>query len=105
MSGCNRVEEEQSRRRQAEREAAEREAQRPVCARCGTKFTDERWQQAAQSSWRGEWIRLCGPCAKEAADRAEAERVARRRAEEAERAAAEAPAVKPPSRFGIGRRR
>ncbi|MER5717461.1 hypothetical protein [Streptomyces sp. NPDC002132] len=70
-----------------------------------TKFTDERWQQAAQSSWRGEWIRLCGPCVKEAADRAEAERVARRRAEEAERAAAEAPTVKPPSRFGIGRRR
>jgi hypothetical protein len=48
---------------------------------------------------------LCGPCAQQAADRAEDERVARRQAEEAERAVAEAPAVKPRSRFGIGRRR
>ncbi|CAL9676742.1 replication-relaxation family protein [Streptomyces sp. enrichment culture] len=95
----------EARRRQAEREAAEREAQRPVCTQCGTKFTDERWQETKRSSWPGAWDRLCGPCATQAADRAEAERVARRRAEEAERVAAEEPAVKPRSRFGIGRRR
>ncbi|MCL3998127.1 replication-relaxation family protein [Streptomyces lavenduligriseus] len=95
----------EARRRQAEREAAEREAQRPVCTQCGTKFTDERWQETKRSSWPGAWDRLCGPCKRQAADRAEAERVVRRRAEEAERAAAEAPAVKPRSRFGIGRRR
>lgn len=100
-----RVELQEARRQQAEREAAHREAQRPVCTRCGAKFTDERWQRVKRSSWPGEWDRLCGPCATEAADRAEAERVARRQAEEAERAAAEAPAVKPRSRFGIGRRR
>ncbi|MGW3958015.1 replication-relaxation family protein [Streptomyces sp. NPDC004752] len=95
----------EARQRQAEREAAHREAQRPVCTQCGTKFTDERWQEIKRSSWSGEWDRLCGPCAKEAADHAEAERVARRQVEEAERAAAEAPAVKPRSRFGITRRR
>ncbi|QKZ24771.1 replication-relaxation family protein [Streptomyces chartreusis] len=100
-----RVELQEARRRQAECEAAHREAQRPVCTRCGTKFTDERWQQTKGSSWPGEWHRLCGPCAKEAADQAEAERVARRQTEEAERAAAEAPAVKPRSRFGMTRRR
>ncbi|MEV8047701.1 hypothetical protein AB0P02_28245 [Streptomyces griseoluteus] len=76
-----------------------------MCTRCGTKFTDDRWQEIKRSSWPGERDRLCGPCAKEAADRAEAERVARRQAEEVERAAAEAPPVKPRSRFGTGRRR
>ncbi|MFF3390162.1 hypothetical protein ACFYW1_04380 [Streptomyces sp. NPDC002669] len=76
-----------------------------MCTRCGAKFTDERWQETTRSSWPGERDRLCGPYAKEAADRAETERVVRRRAEEGERAAAEAPAVKPRSRFGIGRRR
>ncbi|MEU7384196.1 MULTISPECIES: replication-relaxation family protein [unclassified Streptomyces] len=100
-----RVELREARRRQAEREAAHREAQRPVCTRCGNKFTDERWQQTKGASWPGEWDRLCGPCAKEAAGRAEAERVARRQAEDAERAAVEAPSVKPRSRFGITRRR
>lgn len=72
--------------------------------RCGSKFTNERWQQTKGPSWPGEWDRLCGPCATEAADRAEAESVARRQAGEAERAA-EASAVEPRSRFGIGRRR
>ncbi|MDW8806317.1 hypothetical protein P1P68_16370 [Streptomyces scabiei] len=76
-----------------------------MCTRCGNKFTDDRRQETTRSSWPGEWDRLCGSCAREAADRAEAGRVARRQAEEAERAAAEAPAVKPRSRFGIGRRR
>ncbi|MEU5958826.1 replication-relaxation family protein [Streptomyces sp. NPDC047525] len=95
----------EAKRRQEEREAAEREAQRPVCTRCGEGFTDERWQLVKRSSWPGKWDDLCGLCATQAAGRAEAERVARRQAEEAERAAAEAPAVKPRSRFGIGRRR
>lgn len=68
-----RVEFREARRRQAEREAAYREAQRPVCTRCGVKFTDERRQQIRQRSWHGEWDRLCGPCVKEASDRAEAD--------------------------------
>ncbi len=76
-----------------------------MCTRCGNKFTVDRWQETARFSWPGEWDRLCGPRAKEVTDRAEAERVARRQAEEAERAAGEAAAVKPRSRFGIGRRR
>ncbi|MEU7649936.1 replication-relaxation family protein [Streptomyces huasconensis] len=98
-----RVEEEQSRRRQAERKAAEREAQRPVCARCGAKFTDERWQLIVQTSWRRAGDDLCGPCWQQDVDRAEAERVARREAEEsAAREAAEAEAKK--SR-GLFRRR
>ncbi|MFF4542477.1 hypothetical protein [Streptomyces aureus] len=31
-------------RRRKEREAAVREARRPVCADCGRKFTDDRWE-------------------------------------------------------------
>ncbi|WP_191878636.1 replication-relaxation family protein [Streptomyces filipinensis] len=31
-------------RRRAEREAAQREARRPVCADCGQKFTDAKWE-------------------------------------------------------------
>ncbi|MFD2623619.1 hypothetical protein [Streptomyces chumphonensis] len=95
-----RVQLQAARRRQAEREAAQREAQRPVCTRCGEKFTDERWRETTRSSWPGEWDRLCGPCAKEAADRVEAERVARREAEEAAREAAEAEAKKGRGLFG-----
>ncbi|MFD9722085.1 hypothetical protein [Streptomyces sp. NPDC059076] len=84
----------EAKRRQSEREVAEREAQRPVCTQCGSKFTDERWQETSQSSWPGQWDGLCGRCRQEDIDRAEAERVAHREAEEAERTAAEAPAVK-----------
>lgn len=99
-----RVQKEQSRQRQAERKAAEREAQRPVCARCGTKFTDERWQSIRQTSWHTEGDDLCGPCQQQDIDRAEAERVARREAEEsAAREAAEAEVKK--SRGLFGRRR
>ncbi|MET7695235.1 hypothetical protein ABZT06_46340 [Streptomyces sp. NPDC005483] len=97
------VEVEQSRRRQAERKAAEREAKRPVCTRCGTKFTDERWQSTRQSSWRSQTDGLCGPCETEHWDRIEAERVAQREAEEAAvREAAEAEAKK---NRGLFRRR
>lgn len=56
--------------------------------RRGRTFTDERWQETTRSSWPGMWDRLCGPCATEAADRAKVERVARRQAQETERAAA-----------------
>ncbi|MFD6798795.1 replication-relaxation family protein [Streptomyces cyaneofuscatus] len=96
-----RREKERSHRRQAERKAAEREAQRPVCTRCWTKFTDERWQSAIQTSWRSTGDNLCGPCWKEDVDRAEAERAARREAEEAAvREAAEADAKKGRGLFG-----
>ncbi|MGW1902236.1 replication-relaxation family protein [Streptomyces hirsutus] len=95
---------EQARRRRAEREAAQREAQRPVCARCGNKFTDDRWQSIRQSSWRSKGDDLCGPCAQEDADRAEAERLARRQAEEA--AAREADEAETKKNRGLfGRRR
>ncbi|MCM9077362.1 replication-relaxation family protein [Streptomyces spororaveus] len=76
-------------REAAEREAAEREAKRPVCARCGAKFSDERWQQVRQSSWPGKWDDLCGECAKESVARAEAERAAQRLAEDVAATAAE----------------
>ncbi|MEW2275618.1 replication-relaxation family protein [Streptomyces griseofuscus] len=96
-----RMEQEQSRRRHAEREAAEREAKRPVCTQCGTKFNDERWQSIRQYSWRSETDGLCGPCATEHFARIEAERVAQREAEEAAvREAAEADAKKGRGLFG-----
>ncbi|OEJ55354.1 hypothetical protein BGK72_01165 [Streptomyces agglomeratus] len=89
------VQRKEARHRAAEREAAQREAQRPVCTRCGAKFTDDRWQSIRQSSWRSERDDLCGPCVKQAADRPKAERAARRQAEEtAAREAAEAQAKK-----------
>ncbi|MFE7046332.1 replication-relaxation family protein, partial [Streptomyces atratus] len=77
--------------------AAEREAQRPVCKRCGAKFTDQRWEETTMHSLvpKAGDLSVCGTChgddvaRKKAA--AEAERVARRQAEEAAaRAAAEA---------------
>ncbi|MFF5475451.1 replication-relaxation family protein [Streptomyces achromogenes] len=36
---------------EAAREAAQREARRPACARCGTRFTDERWEAAEKTDW------------------------------------------------------
>lgn len=80
----------EARDRRAEREAAEREAERPVCARCGAKFSDERWQQVRQSSWPGKWDDLCGACAKESVARAEAERAQRQAEDVAAGTAAEA---------------
>jgi hypothetical protein len=100
------VQYEQARRREAEREAAEREAQRPVCTRCGQKFTDGRWEtvRGRGRSWASESDGLCGPCAERERARGEAERVARRQAEEtAVREAAEAETKK--SRGMFGRRR
>ncbi|MEE1928856.1 hypothetical protein V1J52_11815 [Streptomyces sp. TRM 70351] len=80
---------ERARRREAEREAAEREAQRPVCTGCGQRFTDTRWQEVLGRGrpWGSGSTGMCEPCAKEHFDRAEAERAARHRAEEAAPAA------------------
>ncbi|MGW3562266.1 hypothetical protein ACWDNT_34260, partial [Streptomyces sp. NPDC000963] len=83
----------EAKRRREEREAAKREAQRPVCTRCGAKFTDERWQYllGRGRAWGDRTDELCGPCCDEHFARLEAERAARREAEEAAaREAAEA---------------
>ncbi|MFD6469598.1 hypothetical protein [Streptomyces goshikiensis] len=47
-----------------QRRAAEREAQRPVCRRCGQKFTDERWQEttARGGAWSAGDLTACGTC-------------------------------------------
>ena len=42
----------------------EREAQRPVCKRCGQKFTDQRWEEttAHRTAWNAGDVSVCGPC-------------------------------------------
>nr|WSS66175.1 hypothetical protein OG284_35505 [Streptomyces sp. NBC_01177] len=44
--------------------AAEREAQRPVCKRCGKKFTDQRWEEttARGGPWTAGDASVCGTC-------------------------------------------
>jgi hypothetical protein len=44
--------------------AAERKARRPVCRRCGRKFTDERWEEttAHRSAWQAGDVSVCGTC-------------------------------------------
>ncbi|MEV6747472.1 hypothetical protein AB0N21_24225 [Streptomyces sp. NPDC051080] len=44
--------------------AAEREAQRPVCKRCGQKFTDQRWEEttAHRTAWSAGDLSVCGTC-------------------------------------------
>ncbi|WP_435192117.1 hypothetical protein [Streptomyces sp. bgisy126] len=46
------------------RRAAEREARRPVCKRCGRKFSDERWEEITmhRTAARAEDKTVCGPC-------------------------------------------
>ncbi|WP_308432978.1 replication-relaxation family protein [Streptomyces chryseus] len=46
------------------RRAAEREAQRPVCKRCGRKFTDQRWEEttARGGPWTAGDVSVCGTC-------------------------------------------
>ncbi|MFC7900164.1 hypothetical protein ACFUV1_08405 [Streptomyces griseoincarnatus] len=46
------------------RRAAEREARRPVCKRCGGKFTDERWEEITmhRTAVRAGDKSMCGPC-------------------------------------------
>ncbi|MFB6999355.1 replication-relaxation family protein [Streptomyces virginiae] len=50
--------------RAARRRAAEREAQRPVCSRCGQKFTDDRWEEttARGGAWTAGDLTVCGTC-------------------------------------------
>lgn len=51
--------------RRAEREAAAREARRPVCADCGRKFTDDRWERIEARGWdqpRESHPHLCEDC-------------------------------------------
>ncbi|MFF4732049.1 hypothetical protein ACFY3M_43675 [Streptomyces mirabilis] len=51
--------------RTAEREAAAREAQRPVCADCGRKFSDDRWATVDRRDWgqsRESHPHLCEDC-------------------------------------------
>ncbi|WP_406162848.1 hypothetical protein OG298_40325 [Streptomyces sp. NBC_01005] len=93
---------EQARKRQKEREAADREAQRPVCRRCGAKFTDGRWDSVRQYPTQ-QHRELCGPCLDEHHEQVRAEKAARRLAEEAAvREAAEAEVKK---NRGLFRRR
>ncbi|MET9423390.1 replication-relaxation family protein [Streptomyces sp. NPDC006540] len=60
----------------AEEKKREREAQRPICTRCGGRFSDERWSEV---QWQGAHMnpQLCGVCKAEALrEAAEAERQA-----------------------------
>ncbi|MBB4161763.1 hypothetical protein [Streptomyces cinereoruber] len=47
-----------------QRRAAQREAQRPVCSRCGRKFSDERWEEITvhRTAVRAGDRSVCGPC-------------------------------------------
>ncbi|WP_233436199.1 replication-relaxation family protein [Streptomyces anulatus] len=86
----------QAARAEAEEErcrAAEREARRPVCKRCGQKFTDQRWEETTMHSFMpkaGE-LSACGPC--------HADNVAQR---EAADAACRQAAMQPASEDGHG---
>lgn len=61
--------------------AAEREARRPVCSRCGVKFTDQRWEET--TAWGGSWkagdLSVCGACHADDVARQEAAAEAARR--------------------------
>ncbi|MEU4878725.1 hypothetical protein [Streptomyces sp. NPDC021608] len=60
-----------------QRRAAEREAQRPVCKRCGRKFTDQRWKETTthRTVWSAGDMYLCGTCHADDAAREEAARL------------------------------
>ncbi|MFF8974971.1 hypothetical protein [Streptomyces sp. NPDC014995] len=81
---------EEARHRLAQ-EAAEREAQRPVCADCGQKFTDDWWKASVAVDWgRGDsHPHLCDDCkaraleAERQVEQAERERQEQERQEEA----------------------
>ncbi|MEV6810160.1 hypothetical protein [Streptomyces sp. NPDC051129] len=47
-----------------QRRAAQREVERPVCERCGRKFTDERWEEITvhRTAVRAGDTSVCGPC-------------------------------------------
>lgn len=46
------------------RRMAEREARRPVCKRCGQKFTDQRWEETTmhRTAWKAGDLSVCGLC-------------------------------------------
>ncbi|MFF9556262.1 hypothetical protein ACF1DY_10625 [Streptomyces albus] len=46
------------------RRAAQREAQRPVCKRCGRKFTDQRWDETTmhRTAWSAGALSVCSDC-------------------------------------------
>lgn len=46
------------------RRAAQREAERPLCKRCGRKFTDERWEEITvhRTAVRAGDKSVCGSC-------------------------------------------
>ncbi|MFJ5779930.1 replication-relaxation family protein [Streptomyces sp. NPDC093094] len=95
----------QEQRRRAEREAAEREALRPVCADCGHKFTDARWEAVGHTrdwSKRQPHSHLCEDCRHRAvAAQAQAEADERQRHEqEQERRSQEQEAELPAQKDG-----
>ncbi|MFE3905693.1 replication-relaxation family protein [Streptomyces sp. NPDC059153] len=52
-------------RRVAQERKAERESRRPVCAGCGARFTDERWEAAHATDWgapKDTHPHLCDDC-------------------------------------------
>ncbi|MFC9425783.1 hypothetical protein [Streptomyces sp. NPDC056987] len=59
---------------QERRRAVEREAQRPVCKRCGSKFTDQRWEEstARGGAWTAGDLSVCGTCRADDVTREEA---------------------------------
>ncbi|MFJ8650650.1 replication-relaxation family protein [Streptomyces sp. NPDC093546] len=60
------------------RRAAERAARRPVCKRCGQKFTDQRWEETtARTAWKAGDLSVCGPCRADDVARKEAAEAAR----------------------------
>ncbi|TBO58158.1 hypothetical protein EYS09_18895 [Streptomyces kasugaensis] len=61
--------------------ATQREAERPVCSRCGRKFTDERWEEITvhRTAVRAGDKSVCGPCRADDVAREEAAAEAARR--------------------------
>ncbi|EYT77947.1 hypothetical protein CF54_40060 [Streptomyces sp. Tu 6176] len=59
------------------RRAAEREARRPVCKRCGRRFTDQRWEEttAHRTAWNAGDVSVCGTCHADDVAREEAARL------------------------------
>ncbi|MYQ96800.1 hypothetical protein GTY20_39080 [Streptomyces sp. SID4946] len=59
-----RAQEARAEARDKQRRAAEREARRPVCSRCGRKFSDERWEEITvhRTAVRAGEKSVCGPC-------------------------------------------
>jgi hypothetical protein len=85
-------------------EAREREAERPRCASCGTKFTDQRWSEVDKPRTWGEEAeshpKLCVPCKTKAKNAERAVKAAKREQRlAAEAAAAEAEAERKANRF------